>query len=258
MSTFDLQMNGYQVKWRKSNVKTREWGWQRGSNVRGYYPESWKEGLWPGIREGAQNPLVKYLEESGMRQQAARTTSKAPGRYALTCTSRSGVGASRDGRALLASFLRQHVAGEIASLECIGWNTKGAGSCRTCSASVTGRAGRETSPDLGLMVNNGCGLAWLRTSSLLRLSRFQAQSRSIPVRTSERGRECAFRALPCRAGVGEEVLGPPSPYSRHECLGRSYPVSGCQGPVSALPPACARRRHSPIGSARTRRVGSSA
>ncbi len=122
-------------------------------------PRLWEEGLWQGIRSGADNPLSEYLKKNNVQKHRDAHNLKSSW---VMCANlyfpfrRSG----RD-RDLLASFLRAHVAPQIESLDEIELEYAEDGTLRPSRllGEAGGRRGAgQTSPDLGLLVNGGRGL----------------------------------------------------------------------------------------------------
>ena len=119
----------------------------------------WEEGLWPGIRTGSDNSLPAYLKKARVQKHSGVHNLKSSW---ILCANlyfpfrRSG----RD-RNLLASFLRQHVARQIETLDTVELEHSEDGGLhpsRLLGETGGSRGAGQTSPDLGLLVNDGRGL----------------------------------------------------------------------------------------------------
>lgn len=160
MPSFDGQMEDDQVAWRQAHVQSEEYGWQNRVQRPWILPEHlWEESLWPGIRKGSGNALSEYLQNNGMRQHSGAHNLKSS--WTLCANLYFPFRASRVGLDLFASFLRERVASEIASLEAIELEYEGKDDLHP--AALLGekrgrRSWKQTSPDLGLSVNKGQGL----------------------------------------------------------------------------------------------------
>ena len=161
MKNFDQWLTQHQMKWRKANVESKEQGRWRGRQYPWILPEgSWEEGLWPGIRQGSDNPLPAYLESTGVQKHEGVHNLKSS--WILCANLYFPFGGSADGKALFASFLKRRVAEEIDSLEAIELEYEDRDS-RLRPLHLLGEIGgtrgaNQTSPDLGLLVNRGRGL----------------------------------------------------------------------------------------------------
>ena len=160
MASFDEQMNGHQTEWRRNHVTSQEWGQQNSRRYSWILPqELWEEGLWTGIRSGSDNSLPAYLERSGVQKHRGAHNLKSS--WTMCSNLYFPFGASADGRDLLAAFLRRHVAEEIDSLEAIELEYAEPGDLspmQLLGESGGTRGANQTSPDLGLQVNEGRGL----------------------------------------------------------------------------------------------------
>ena len=153
-------MNRHQVEWRESNVSSPDMGKWQGDPYPWIVPRNlWEEGLWPGIRTGSDNPLVTYLKRSGVQKHSGVHNLKSS--WMLCANLYFPFGRCSRDRSLLASFLRQHVARQIESLDTIELEYSEDGNLHPSHLlGETGgsRGAGQTSPDLGLIVNGGRGL----------------------------------------------------------------------------------------------------
>ena len=163
MQSFDLWMNNYQTEWRKTHVASTELGSWRGRGYPWILPaDLWEEALWPGIRKGSDNSVADYLEKNRVQKHLDVHNLKSS--WTLCVNLYFPFRASAYGLELFASFLRRHVAPEIASLEGIELEYAEDGELHPSSLlGETGgkRGANQTSPDLGLLVNGGRGLVLL-------------------------------------------------------------------------------------------------
>ena len=160
MPSFDKQVETDQVEWRKAHVQSEEYGWQNRVQRRWILPEHlWEESLWPGIRKGSDNALSEYLEKNGMWQHSGAHNLKSS--WTLCANLYFPFRASHTDRHLFASFLKEKVASEIVSLEAIELEYEGKDELHPSvllGETGGGRGVKQTSPDLGLPVNEGRGL----------------------------------------------------------------------------------------------------
>ena len=160
MRSFDSEMTERQVRWRRDHVSTDEPGVQNRVTYPWLLPRwAWQEGLWPPLRGEGPGSLQAYL--------AANRVTPHSGVHNLKSSWVSGVnlyfpfGASADGRALLAGFLREHVDARVRSVESLDleWAGDRELSPRTLLGETGGTRGSgQTSPDIALRVNGGEGL----------------------------------------------------------------------------------------------------
>ena len=176
-------MNRHQVEWRESNVSSPDMGKWQGDPYPWIVPRNlWEEGLWPGIRTGSDNPLVTYLKRSGVQKHSGVHNLKSS--WMLCANLYFPFGRCSRDRSLLASFLRQHVARQIESLDTIELEYSEDGNLHPSHLlGETGgsRGAGQTSPDLGLIVNGGRGLVLVESKfterDFLQLFRPQAQGK---------------------------------------------------------------------------------
>ncbi len=119
----------------------------------------WEEGLWPGIGRESEDSLPAYLERTKVQKHAGVHNLKSS--WILCANLYFPFRGSADGRAMFASFLKRHVAEQIDSLEEIELEHVENG--ELCPSHLLGEEGgtrgaNQTSPDLGLKVNQGRGL----------------------------------------------------------------------------------------------------
>ena len=160
MAAFDEQMNRHQTDWRRDHVATQEWGQQNGRRRSWILPqELWEEGLWPGIRSGSDYSLPAYLECASVQKHEGVHNLKSS--WIMCANLYFPFGASLDGRRVFASFLKEYLAQEIDSLEAIELEYAEPGELspmQLLGESGGTRGANQTSPDLGLRVNEGRGL----------------------------------------------------------------------------------------------------
>ena len=160
MDSFDQWIRDFQTEWRKSNVPSVEHGcWKSGRYPHILQKDLWEEGLWPGIGRESNNSLPAYLQETGVQKH--KDAHHLNSSWMLCANLYFPLRATADGRSVFASFLKRHVAEEIESLEEIELEHAEDGELRPSSLlgeSGGGRGFGQTSPDLGLKVNEGRGL----------------------------------------------------------------------------------------------------
>ena len=160
MESFDRLMNLHQIEWRKANVASMGLGRWRGREYPWILPESsWEEGLWPGIRSGSDNSLPAYLARTGVQKHEGVHNLNSS--WVLCANLYFPFRVSADGKSLFASFLKHYVAADIDSLETI--ELEYAEECELHPSRLLGEEGstrgaNQTSPVLGLLVNEGRGL----------------------------------------------------------------------------------------------------
>ena len=160
MTSFDSWMNRRQTKWRADHVVSQERGIQNGRRRRWILPlDAWEEGLWPGIGREASCSLVAYLERNQMRRHSGAHNLKSS--WVLCANLYFVFGASPEGQQLFASFLKQYVSPEINSLDRLELEYAESGNlnpARLLGEEGGSRGVNQTSPDMGLLVNDGRGL----------------------------------------------------------------------------------------------------
>ncbi len=160
MPSLSERMNDHQVAWRRRNVSSREMGTWGKKAYPWILPQNlWEEGLWPGIRTGSENALTAYLEQARVQKHSGANNLKSS--WVLCANLYFPFRISRRGRDLLGSFLRQHAAPQIESLDAIELEHSEDGELhpsRLLGETGGSRGAGQTSPDLGLLVNDGRGL----------------------------------------------------------------------------------------------------
>ena len=160
MRSFDQWMKDRQAEWRRTHVASQEHGKWEGRPYAHILPKDlWEEGLWPGIGRESENSLPVYLQRTGVSKH--KNAHHLNSSWMLCANLYFPFRATADGRDLLASFLNRHVAEEIDSLEEIELEYAEDGELH--QSSLLGESGGtrgayQTSPDLGLKVNEGRGL----------------------------------------------------------------------------------------------------
>ena len=160
MVGFNSNMTTYQVAWRKSHISSTEWGWHNQKQYPWILPsERWEEGLWPGIRTSSDNPLTDYLRRNRVQKHHGVHNLKSS--WVLCANLYFPFGASPEGRRLLAGFLREQVCPEIRSVDALELEYEEGGELHPSvllGEEGGSRGAGQTSPDLGLLVNDGRGL----------------------------------------------------------------------------------------------------
>ena len=160
MTAFDKLVEEHQTEWRGTHVATQEWGQQNGVRKSWILPSDlWEAGLWSGIGKDSDNSLSVYLERAQVQKHTGAHNLKSS--WVLCANLYFPFGVSDAGKELFASFLKQHVATEIDSLDRV--ELEYAESEELHPVPLLGEEGgsrgsNQTSPDLGLLVNGGRGL----------------------------------------------------------------------------------------------------
>lgn len=213
-------MNRHQVEWRRSNVSSTEIGTWQGKPRPWIVPRClWEEGLWPGIRKGSDNPLATYLECSGVQKHSGVHNLKSS--WILCANLYFPFRESDQDRRLLASFLRQHVARPIESLEAIELEYSEGEDSDLHPSRLLGEAGGsrgagQTSPDLGLKVNYGRGLVLVESKFT------EPDFSSCSARNHEGNAERAANPDPDRCNHPLQVLRDPAGQCHQSAWGRRY------------------------------------
>ena len=159
MESFDDEMSKRQVAWRQQHVADRRHGYFHGRPYAWILPpELWEEGLWPRIRTGSQWSLPKYLADSNIQRHVASHNLKSSW---TQCANLYFPFGQDHGRQLLAGFLRQHVCGEIRSVD--GVELEYAGGPPLDPQTLLGeadegrRGANQTSPDVAFIVRTARG-----------------------------------------------------------------------------------------------------
>ena len=161
MRGFDRWMQSHAINWRKDHVVNREWGEQNKKRRPWILPSDlWEEGLWSGIGKESDNSLSVYLENSGVQKHDGVHNLNSS--WVLCANLYFPFRASDAGRKLFASFLKYYVDSEITSLEKIELEYEDKDDTLK-PPNLLGEPGgvrgaHQTSPDLGLLVNEGKGL----------------------------------------------------------------------------------------------------
>ena len=111
--TFNREVEAAQVVWRKHHVKTSKHGRQTGKQRPWILPASrWEEGLWPGIRSGAENALQGYIDATGIQKH--RDVHNLKSSWVLGANLYF---AHRQDRRLLGRFLAERIDQRIGEVE---------------------------------------------------------------------------------------------------------------------------------------------
>lgn len=158
--TFNERLERQQVEWRDSHVRTRAFGTHAGRPRAWILPaepeEAWEEGLWPGIRSGTANSLPAYLKANRVQKHAGANNLKSS--WVLCANLYFPFRDTDECRALLAGFLRSHVASEIQSVDALELEFAADGIFHP--STLLGEAGGsrgsgQTSPDVAFIMNGG-------------------------------------------------------------------------------------------------------
>jgi hypothetical protein len=160
VNAFEDQMTQHQVRWRRTNVASANWGWQNDRQYEWILPhDSWEEGLWPAIRSGAVHSLPDYLRNNQIQKHLGVHNLKSS--WMLCANLYFPFGGSDDGRALLAGFLRSRVHPDIQSADAVELEYAEAGDLHPSlllGEQGGNRGAGQTSPDVAFLVNGGRGL----------------------------------------------------------------------------------------------------
>ena len=237
-------MERHQVEWRRRHVATTEMGTRRGDPYPWIVPRSsWEEGLWPGIRKGSDNSLATYLKRSGIQKRDDAHNLKSS--WILCANLYFPFRRSDHDRNMLASFLRQHVAGQIESLEAIELEYSEDEDGDLHPSGLLGETGGsrgvgQTSPDLGLIANGGRGLVLVENKFTER------DFYKCSARNREGGAGRAGNPDPRRCDRPLKVLQDPAGQCHQSAWGRRYwehlaPVTDREA-LAAMPCCPAARR----------------
>lgn len=162
MESFTKWVMCQQTRWRESADVTQEPGAFRKRPYAHIFPgDSWEDGLWPGIRSGAEHPLPQYIKQHDIQRHTYANHLNSS--WTLCANLYFPFRASQDGRALLASFLQSKVDERIHGVDAIELeyaepDDSGLAPKDLLGETGGGRGQGQTSPDLGVIVNEGTGL----------------------------------------------------------------------------------------------------
>ncbi len=116
MTTFRNTMHADQLAWKARHLRhIREPGWWMGRQYDHILPRhASAENLWPGLRDGGVRPLEPWLAAHGVQPHKGRDNLLSS--WTLCANLYFPFGDSREGRALLAGFLRAQTGLAIASV----------------------------------------------------------------------------------------------------------------------------------------------
>ncbi len=179
MQNFDGWMTEYQTRWRETHIAYKEWGWHNGKSYPWILPRRlWEDGLWHGIRSGTPNSLTEYLSAHDVQKHTGVHNLKSS--WIQCANLYFPFGGSPEGRSLFAEFLHANVAAEVHSVDAVDLEYAGEGELHpSVLLGETGgtRGSGQTSPDLGLLVNQGRGLV-LVENKLVEKSFYECSARS--------------------------------------------------------------------------------
>ena len=157
---FDNLVEQHQLAWRAASALTKVRGSHKGVERGWILPEeSWEEGLWPGVRSGSDHPVQAYLDTHGASRHTGANNLKSS--WSLCANLYFPFGADRNGKELLAGFLKEHCAPEVQSVESVELEYALEGDLHpSCLLGEAGgsRGKGQTSPDAAFVVNGGRGL----------------------------------------------------------------------------------------------------
>jgi hypothetical protein len=215
---FDDWLEQQQVAWRAAHVVTQASGTHAGKPRHWILPgDNWEEGLWPGIRSGSASSLPEYLREHGVQKHTGANNLKSS--WVLCANLYFPFRATEKGRALLAGFLREHVAKEIQSVDAVELEYEEEGALHPSALlGETGgsRGSGQTSPDVAFIVNGGKGLI-LTESKLAEHSFYSCSARTL---TSTEKRPANPDRRRCENALG--VLDSPASQCHQVVWGRKY------------------------------------
>lgn len=181
--TFDQRLERQQIKWRDAHVSTREPGTHAGHPRPWILPDkpatAWEEGLWPGIRSGTASAVQDYLDENKVQKHTGANNLKSS--WVLCANMYFPFRETKTGKALLAGFLRDHVASEIASVDAVelefAAEEDNLGPAKLLGEAGGSRGSGQTSPDVAFIVNGGRGIV-LTESKLAEHSFYECSART--------------------------------------------------------------------------------
>ena len=159
MGTFDEEMERHQTEWREAHVPSTEMGQQNQVKWPWILPSRmWTEGLWPGI----QSSLPRYLRENYVQKHSGAHNLKSS--WVMCANLYFPFRAKAEGRSLFAGFLQEHAAQEVRTVDAIELEYAEPSGSTLHPACLLGetegsRGAGQTSPDLGVLLNDGHGLA---------------------------------------------------------------------------------------------------
>jgi hypothetical protein len=164
---FDEQLELWQVDWRYKHVASREPGTQNGETRQWILPASlWEEGLWKGIRSSSDHSLPRYVDENRIKKHGGAHNLKSSW---ILCANLY-FPFQRD-MPMLASFLRQHVAPEIQTVESVELEYEEAAPLdpQALLGEPEGgeRGANQTSPDVAFVVRTSTGRGLVLTENKL-------------------------------------------------------------------------------------------
>jgi len=217
--SFDTAMQDRQIAWRRRSgtVSCRDWGWQNGRQYEHVLPgKEWEQGLWPDIRSDKPNSLSAYL---GAEIQAHQGKHNLKSSWILCANLYFPFGRTAESRGLLAGFLREHVSGDVRTVDVLHLEYAEDGDLHpSVLLGETGgkRGSGQTSPDVAFQVNGGRGLI-LVENKLVEHSFYPCSAR----RHSD-SRDRPGNPDPARCLDVAGVLADP-PRQCHQCVwGRKY------------------------------------
>jgi hypothetical protein len=218
MISFDEKVTQHQIKWRRANIASGEWGWYKSKQYEHILPEKiWEEGLWCGIRSGSSNSLPEYLRIN--RIQKHRSVADLKSSWVLCANLYFPFRSSNEGRILLAEFLGEQVNPEIRSVDAVELEYAESGQLhpsRLLGEHGGARGAGQTSPDIAFWVNGRSGLI-LTENKFLESSFYDCSAR----RTTDKPRRPG-NPDPTRCDDVLAILKDPARQCHQSAWGRKY------------------------------------
>lgn len=158
--SFDARLEAHVVRWRGEQGLETEQGSQNGRRYPWILlPERWDEGLYPDLRVDGAQPLQPYLKSQGIQKHLGVHNLKSS--WVACANLYFPFRRSPSSKALLAGFLKAHVAGEIESVEEVELEYADDGELHPeplLGEEGGNRGAGQTSPDIAFRVNDGRGM----------------------------------------------------------------------------------------------------
>lgn len=168
MSDFKDEMQATQVKWKSSLPKpAQQKGWHNGKQYAHVLPSAlWEENLWSGIRSGTDDSLPAYLEKEKVQRHTGTHNLLSSW---VVCANLYFPFKRPEDRELLAAFLRQAVAPEIAEVTGVELEYQlpevELGPGKLLGEHDGKRGSGQTSPDVAFLVSTKAGKGLVLTES---------------------------------------------------------------------------------------------
>jgi len=167
MDDFNHRMEEDQVEWRKHHIANKQPGSQNRKSRQWILPkEIWEEGLWDGIRGSSDHPLPRYLHDNKVQKHGGAHNLKSSW---ILCANLYFP--FQLDLPMLATFLREHVATEIRSVEAVELEHEEPQPLDPQTllgeSESGGRGANQTSPDVAFRVRTATGLGLVLTENKL-------------------------------------------------------------------------------------------